>query len=104
MMEVVVGVSLFALVFLGLAGSAAAGLRGTSGGRDELQTWAAYTRVTDSLRARGAANLTNGSAVFGTTTIEWNVSGSTLKQVTLIVQRPQAGTIDADTSTILVGQ
>jgi prepilin-type N-terminal cleavage/methylation domain-containing protein len=105
LVEVLVSMTLMAVVMMGLGGAATLGLSQMGKARQDLQYSADVQQLTDSLVAKGWNNVVSGSGTMRGRVVSWTVSNINAKsqQVRIVVQRRgQANTsvIYADTVTL----
>ncbi len=85
LVEALIGLVILTVVLLSLAASAGLAIRQTTVGRMDMQLWAAVQWTMDSLVARGAGNVTNGSAVVQGFPMTWTTDLASPELITLEV-------------------
>ncbi|HEY3114582.1 MAG TPA: prepilin-type N-terminal cleavage/methylation domain-containing protein [Gemmatimonadaceae bacterium] len=105
LIEVLVSVTLLAVVMMGLGGAATLGLSQMGKARQDLQYSADVQQVTDSLVAKGWNNVASGSSTIRGRSVAWTVTTVNAKsqKVAIVVQRrgqANASLIYSDTVTL----
>jgi prepilin-type N-terminal cleavage/methylation domain-containing protein len=89
LVEVLVSMTLMAVVMMGLGGAATLGLSQMGKARQDLQYSADVQQLTDSLVAKGWNNVVSGSGTMRGRVVSWTVTNINAKsqQVKIVVQR-----------------
>ena len=89
LVEVLVSMTLMAVVMMGLGGAATLGLSQMGKARQDLQYSADVQQLTDSLVAKGWNNVVSGSGTIRGRVVSWTVTNINAKsqQVKIVVQR-----------------
>lgn len=104
LVEVLIAMTLLAVVMMGLASAAALGLSQMGKARQDLQYSADVQQVTDSLVAKGWNKVNDGSATIRGRSVSWTVANLNAKsqKLNIVVQRrgqANAAAIYSDTVT-----
>jgi prepilin-type N-terminal cleavage/methylation domain-containing protein len=109
LVEVLVAMTLLAMVMMSLGGAATLGLAQMSKAKQDLQYSADVQQVTDSLVAKGWSNVASGSSTIRGRQVAWTVTtvNTNSQMVAIVVQRRgQANTslIYSDTVTLYLAK
>jgi prepilin-type N-terminal cleavage/methylation domain-containing protein len=87
LLEILIGLSIFAIALLALAAAGGVAARQVAMGRSEMHRWAAIQQQVESIVATGYDSVSAGSAVVQGYPMSWTVSGVKPKRVQIITQR-----------------
>ncbi|UCC71302.1 MAG: prepilin-type N-terminal cleavage/methylation domain-containing protein [Gemmatimonadota bacterium] len=87
LVEILIAVIILSVALLGLAAAGGVAARQVYMGRVDMGRWAALQQQLESLVAEGYDNVTAGSDTVQGYPMEWAVSGTDPKQITLLMTR-----------------
>ncbi len=87
LVEILIGVVILAVALLGLAAAGGVAARQVYMGRVDMGRWAALQQQLESLVAEGYDSVSTGSGNVQGYSMNWTVSGTNPKQVTLVMER-----------------
>ena len=102
MLEILVAIVLLAVGLIAVAATGGLSLRGVSNSRSQLQSWAAVSRVADSLTAEGWDNVSADSVTLDGSRLRWTVAAETaeLDRVDLFVERASSSGVGSVEDTL----